>query len=309
MYQAIPAPEAHMIRFNTQFIRRILEDAKANVFTFAQLSALLREHLPECNANDVDDAEGPAAVTRKPLGVNAFIDAIVKARILEKAVLPFPHRQDTRYLFGAVDVLDLVQSLNDDGYFTHFTALYLNNLTEQTPKTIYLNVEQRASGGQGQLTQEALNRAFKAQPRVSSNVVEYKGTRIVKLNGRNTSQLGVLVRRRTHGGPVRVTDVERTLIDATVRPAYSGEIAVVAKAFELAKDSVSVNKLTAYLRKLRYVYPYHQAVGFYMERAGYEKPLLKLLQEFPMEYDFYLQHAMRSPVLNKRWRLYVPKGF
>ena len=108
---------------------------------------------------------------------------------------------------------------------------------------------------------------------------------------------------------MRVTDCERTLIDATVRPAYSGGVAVVAKAFELAKETVSVNKLTAYLRKLRYVYPYHQAVGFYMERAGYDEALLKLLDQFPVEYDFYLEHAMKSPVLNKRWRLYVPKGF
>jgi len=237
------------------------------------------------------------------------IEAIVKARILDKAVLPFPYRQETRYLFGEVDSLDLVQSLSHDGYFTHFTALYLNNLTEQTPRTIYFNVEQGASGGDGQLTQEALNRAFKAEARLSSNVVEYKGTRIVRVNGRNTNQLGVVVKPRTGVGAVRATDLERTLIDATVRPAYSGGIAVVAKAFELAKESVSVNKLTAYLRKLRYVYPYHQAVGFYMERASYEEPLLRLLEKFPIEYDFYLQHAMKSPVLNKRWRLYVPKGF
>ena len=233
----------------------------------------------------------------------------MKAGILKKAVLPFPYRQDIRYLFGKVDLLDLVQSLSDEGYFTHFTAIHLNNLTEQIPKTIYFNVEQRTSGGMGQLTQEALNRAFKAEPRLSSNVVEYKGTRIVKVNGRNTNRLGVVVKRRANAGAVRVTDCERTLIDATVRPAYSGGIAVVAKAFELAKESVSVNKLTAYLRKLRYVYPYHQAVGFYMERAGYDEPLLKLLEQFPIEYDFYLQHAMKSPVLNKRWRLYVPKGF
>ena len=75
------------------------------------------------------------------------------------------------------------------------------------------------------------------------------------------------------------------------------------------ENFVSVKKLAAYLRKLHYVYPYHQAIGFYMERAGYDERLLKLLEDFPIEYDFYLQHAMRSPVLNNRWRLYVPKGF
>ena len=298
-----------MIRLNRNLIRKAFRETKTNIFVFAELSELLQQHAEEWIASDDKKLPDQAAVTTKSLGVNALAEAIVKAGILEKAVLPFPFRQDVRYLFEKVDLLDLVQSLSEQGYFTHFTAMSLNDLTEQIPKNIYFNVEQRTSGGAGQLTQEALNRAFKAQPRVSSNVVEYKGTRIVKLNGRNNSQLGVVERRRVKAGAVRVTDVERTLIDATVRPAYSGGIAVVAKAFELAKESISVNKLTAYLRKLRYVYPYHQALGFYMERAGYEEPLLKLLEQFPVEYDFYLQHAMNSPVLNKRWRLYVPKGF
>jgi predicted transcriptional regulator of viral defense system len=298
-----------MIPLNKDLIRKTLQAANANVFTFAQLSALLQQHAQDWSAGGAAAIHEQSAVATKSFSVTGLIDAIVKARILVKAVLPFPYRQDTRYLFGEVDVLDLIQSLNEQGYFTHFTALDLNNLTEQVPKTIYFNVEQRTSGGDGQLSQDALDRAFKAQPRLSSNVIEYKGTRIVKVNGRNTNQLGVVVRRRTNAGALRVTDVERTLIDATVRPAYSGGIAVVAKAFELAKESVSVNKLAAYLRKLRYVYPYHQAIGFYMERAGYESPLLQLLAQFPIEYDFYLQNAMKSPVLNKRWRLYVPKGF
>ena len=276
---------------------------------FAELSQLLQQHLQEWIIDNDEDLSGGALVTVQSRGVNAITEAIVKAGILKKAVLPFPYREDIRYLFGEVDIFDLVQSLNDVGYFTHFTAIYLNDLTEQSPKTIYFNVEQRTSGGMGHLTQEALDRAFKAKPRLSSNVVEYKGTRIVKVNGRNTNCLGVSKKYIEGTGTLRVTDRERTLIDATVRSAYSGGIAVVARAFELAKDSVSVNKLTAYLRKLRYVYPYHQAVGFYLERAGYEEPLLKLLKQFPIEHDFYLQHGMKSPVLNKRWRLYAPKGF
>jgi hypothetical protein len=298
-----------MARLKKNLIRRALQEAKRSIFAPPELSELLQKHIDEWTADTGGAIPERALVTTKSPGVSDVTQAIVQAGILEKATLPFPFRQDTRYLFGKVDLLDLVQSLSDQGYFTHFTAIHLNDLTEQIPKTVYFNVEQRASGGAGQLTQEALNRAFKAEARVSSNVVEYKGTRIVKVNGRNTNQLGVLAKRRAKAGAVRVTDPERTLIDATVRPAYSGGIAVVARAFELAKESVSVNKLTAYLRKLRYVYPYHQALGFYMERAGYDEPLLKLLEQFPIEYDFYLQHAMKSPVLNKRWRLYVPKGF
>ena len=261
-----------MPTLNRKLISRTLQATKHRIFTSAELSALFQEHLPAWTQSNGDTLAEDSAVSAKALTVSAIIEGLVKARLLEKAVLPFPYRQDTRYLLAKVDLLDLIQSLSQEGYFTHFTAIHLNDLTEQSPKTVYFNIEQRLSGGDGQLTQDAIHRDFKAEPRLSSNVVEYKGTRIVKVNGRNAHQLGVVVKNRTEGSPVRVTDIERTLIDATVRPAYSGGIAVVAEAFELAKDSLSVNKLAAYLRKLHYVYPYHQAIGFYMEKAGYDEP-------------------------------------
>ncbi len=304
-----PLVSTTMPTLNRKLIARTLNATRDRIFTFAGLSDLFQENIAAWTPSEADKIPDDSAFQVKDMNVHAVVEALLKARLLEKAVLPFPYRGDTRYLLGDVDPLDLVQSLNQEGYFTHFTAIFLNDLTEQTPKTVYFNIEQRLTGGDGQLTQEALDRAFKAQPRLSSNVVEYKGIRIVKVNGRNTHQLGVVTKNRSHAGALRLTDVERTLIDATVRPAYSGGIAVVAKAFELAKPLVSVKKLAAYLRKLNYVYPYHQAIGFYMERAGYDKRLLTLLEDFPIEYDFYLQHAMRSPVLNNRWRLYVPKGF
>ena len=85
-------------------------------------------------------------------------------------------------------------------------------------------------------------------------------------------------------GPLRLTNLERTLIDITVRPVYSGGVFEVAKAFELAKEKLSVNSLTAMLKKLEYTYPYHQAVGFYLERAGYKSSLLDLLRKNSYEF-------------------------
>ncbi len=93
-------------------------------------------------------------------------------------------------------------------------------------------------------------------------------------------------------GPLRFTNLERTLIDATVRPVYAGGVFEVRKAYELAKEKVSVNRLAALLQKLDYIYPYHQAIGFYLERAGYKVGLVSLLRRFPMEFDFYLAHDM-----------------
>ena len=139
-----------MIQLNKHLISKTFQKTKTKVFMFAGLSELLQQHVQEWNI-DPNGKKVPdeAIITPKSLGVNAIAEAIVKAGILEKAVLPFPFRQDVRYLFGKVDLLELVQSLSGEGYFTHFTAIHLNNLTEQAPKTIYFNVEQRTDGRNG----------------------------------------------------------------------------------------------------------------------------------------------------------------
>jgi predicted transcriptional regulator of viral defense system len=206
-------------------------------------------------------------------------------------------------------LLDLLQSLDREGYFTHFTALHLHGLTVQIPKTIYFNVEQEASGGGGTLTQEAIDRAFRGRPRKSQNAIELRGRKVYRLNGKNTGHLGVIgVKPDDTIGSIRVTNTERTLIDATVRPVYCGGVAEVAKAFSAASNRVSVNRICAYLRRLDYTYPYHQAIGFYMERSGrYQESQLDLLRQFPCDYDFYLTYQMKDPDYDSSWRLFFPK--
>ncbi len=69
------------------------------------------------------------------------------------------------------------------------------------------------------------------------------------LNGMHTGNLGVIKMSGPDGEKLKITDVERTLIDITVRPEYAGGIHEVLKAYRLAKDKVSVNKLVAILEK------------------------------------------------------------
>ena len=103
--------------------------------------------------------------------------------------------------------------------------------------------------------------------------------------------------------------IERTLIDITVRPVHSGGVTEVLKAFELAREKVSVNRLAVMLKKLAFIYPYHQAVGFYLERAGY-RPFVdrSCFKEMPREFDFYLEHGMKAKEYVKEWNLFIPKG-
>jgi predicted transcriptional regulator of viral defense system len=141
-------------------------------------------------------------------------------------------------------------------------------------------------------------------------VAPFGELRICLLNGRNTGQLGVIEIDEPKVGRLRVTGIERTLIDAAVRPVYSGGVFEVAQAYKMARERVSINKLVAYLKQLAYTYPYHQAIGFYLDRSGvYKDSQIKLLRQFPMNFDFYLANRMGGGQYNEKWRLFIPQGF
>ena len=274
-------------------ITTLFEQQPRRVFSHADIARLLEENRQFWR------------LTGSPTA-REFIEFLAKVTPLRKVRLAFAYRPVIRYAWGDVSTFQLIQSINANGYFTHYTAVRFHELTDQIPKTIYFNQEQRFTGGDGTLTQETIDRAFKAKCRTSNNTTTYDDYTICLINGRNTTQLGVV---NYQPESLRVTNVERTLIDIVVRPVYGGGVFQVAQAFARAKGEVSVNKLTAYLKTLRYTYPYHQSIGFYLERSGYKPEQLALLQQFEIQFDFYLTHQMKKTEYNERWRLFIPKGF
>ena len=108
---------------------------------------------------------------------------------------------------------------------------------------------------------------------------------------------------------VATTKIERTLIDIAVRPDYAGGPYQVLEAYVAARGRISGNVLVATLKKLDYVYPYHQVIGAYMLRAGFSRAQLAPLQRLGLNYDFYLTYGLKEADFIKEWRLHVPKGF
>lgn len=244
------------------------------------------------------------------MSLGEFLDFVLAHTDLHRIDFGFPHRKEVRYTWGEVSLYEIVLTLGSGCYLSHYTAVYLHELTEQIPKTIYVNREQSPKPPPGNtLTQQTLDTAFQRKQRVTSNITTYGDYKICLLNGKHTGDLAVSEISADWGDSLRVTNIERTLIDITVRPSYAGGVFEVLKAYRLAHDRVSVNKLAAILKKLDYVYPYHQAIGFYMERSGvYKESQLQLLEKNAMEFDFYLTHAMKKTEHSSRWRLFFPEG-
>jgi hypothetical protein len=214
-------------------------------------------------------------------------------------------RTIVRYAWGTVSSVAIALTLNPRGYLSHGSAVHLHNLTKWKPKTVYLNVEQSPKPvPRGGLTQSALDKAFAREQRQSNYTFRRDSDLITIIAGKNTGRLGVETLQTANGENLDVTNLERTLIDITVRPAYAGGVGQVIKAYRSARARVSIDRLMSILEDLSYVYPYDQAVGFLMQAAGYE--VSDKLMTRPREFDFYLAHGMIAPNYSKTWRLFYP---
>ena len=291
------SPELRKLEAALSQIKKTLNTKDTKIFSRKQIEEILSYNRQAWDLN-------------KKTTVKTFIEFLIETDTLEEAIFDFPTRKEVRFIFGDASNFELAQSLKPSAYLTHSTAMYLHELTKQPPDPVYINQEQpkphnRNSG----LIQENIDKAFKNRSRVSHDIAEYKGVRVCILHGQKTSGLGVIKMTGRKGELLQVTSLERTLIDIAVRPVYSGGVSEVLKAYRLARSKVSIEKLVATLNTMNFVYPYHQAIGFYLERTGlYTSSELQQFSEIPMEFNFYLEYSIKDSDYSDKWRLYFPRG-
>ena len=246
------------------------------------------------------------------LSVKKVISGILEKTELRRVVLPSEdYKEVSRFIWGEPSPYSVALSMKEGSYLTHASAVFLHGLNEQIPRTIYVNKEQsKKPASTTPLSQEGIDRTFGNKQRESKYIYNFRDSRIVILSGKNTGALEVSEITGPQGERLQVTKIQRTLIDITVRPTYGGGVFQVLEAFKGAKDRVPVNSIIAVLKQLGYVYPYHQAIGFYMSRAGWPSEQLEKLKKLGLAFDFYLDYAIPASQrqYDKEWRLFFPKG-
>jgi predicted transcriptional regulator of viral defense system len=243
-------------------------------------------------------------------GLRQFIAFLIeKGDLRIKEIIPINHDISSihRYIWKEASPFEVALSLKRDAYLCHGTAVAIHGLNDQIPKRLHLNKEQSLKSGSGELTQTGIDRAFANKQRETRLIYRFDETEVAVVWGKSTGNLEVI--EMNYGGAnLRVTSIERTLIDIAVRPAYAGGPLQVLAAYRGAMEKISVGVLVATLRKLEYVYPFHQAIGFYMERAGYPESKYTRLKELGLKFDFYLSYGVKDPEYVPNWRIYIPKG-
>lgn len=244
---------------------------------------------------------------------NALVDAIIRETPMKRVKLDAgSYGSITRFSWGEVSPYLLGLSIRPGSYLSHSTALFLHGLSDQVPAMTYVNKEQFAKpidSSTAGLSQQTIDRAFSRPQRRSKYLFRLGKRQFLLISGKASGNLGVAPFTLPTAEIVQVTGIERTLIDSVVRPAYSGGVFTVLDAFRAAKERVSLPQLIGILRQLDYVYPYHQALGVYLEAAGFPKPVLDEIRDFGLKFDFYLAHGMAAKRFVASWRTFIPEDF
>jgi predicted transcriptional regulator of viral defense system len=280
-------------------VEKVFKTSGTSVFLKRDITHILSEHREEWDLP-------------KSVGLTKFINFLLAETALNPIELVSKdYASEERFVWGNPSVYAIALSLRKNAYLTHGSAVFMHGLTDEIPKTVYVNYEQSAKNPPaGKLTQEGIDRAFANRQRQSKLIYDYDSYQIVILSGKHTGRLEVSAMKGNGNELLDVTKLERTLIDITVRPAYAGGVVQVLEAFKAAKDKISANTLVATLKKLDYIYPYQQAIGFYMERAGYSEQQWSRLLKLKSSFDFYLAHGLPAKKkYDERWGLYYPDIF
>ncbi len=212
-----------------------------------------------------------------------------------------------RYFRGEHSPLEFGLSLQRNSFLSHRTALAVHGL-EIPSNVVYVNREQSRKGPPGEITQSAITLAFGNRQRESQYVFTRAKIKYVLLSGKHINNAGVIFTKTSSGERVHVTDLERTLIDIVVRPTYAGGIKRVADVYMRAGGLVNVDHMLKTIKELDHAYPYHQAIGFLLERAGRSEDDTERFAALGKRFDFFLGYGIEQRGYSEKWRLYYPSS-
>lgn len=210
---------------------------------------------------------------------------------------------------------ELAWAMFPSGYFCDLTAIFHHGLTDQVPNSVYVcheTLQVQQPNPTGMPSESMVRSAFIRPHRHTNFAFDFQGHELVVLNRTRNSGHGVVAARNQSPCPVgsKVAGLERALIDAVVAPQYNGGITSLPAYFMAARDKLQIDKLLDVYRKLKFVYPYAQSIGFLLEQSGLPEQADRLRKVYPPRQRFFLDHNAKSSwIYHERWMLYSPKEF
>lgn len=237
-------------------------------------------------------------------------------------LLYWPMKGDSSHLHilnDEFDNIDIALALQEKGYFSHYSALFIHGLTNQVPKEFYLSeeIKKRKSLHTPEYNEFFIEQQFMKPHRSTTNYCQYKNTTFYLLEKNDNGGIGVetidlpaLSDFLSLERKIRITSLERTLIDIVEAPQYAGGILSVVETFRAVKGKIDLLKLKEYYNLMNFFYPYWQTIGFLIEKTWGEEDAQKWMSFFGKPiHEFYLDRKFKLDWdKSEKWQIRFPKG-
>ena len=246
---------------------------------------------------------------------NEIKTALNKA--IEKVPVKWNAQTDYKLLTfnsSKIQIIDILAAFHPQYYISHFSAVYLHELTDHRPEEYFLSKEiaGRIPVHSKEKIQERIRQTFLKAPRKTSKYLTYKKTKIILLEKQDLGKIGVETKSlkidRTRKVNISFTSLERTLIDSIISPHYSGGIKTVIIAF--SKAHIDTDKLYKIYKAYSPFYPYWQSIGFLFQRLNKTLAYKKWVKYFSSpKITVYLDKNFNENwAYDPKWKIYYPKG-
>lgn len=192
---------------------------------------------------------------------------------------------------GVTDVheFEVAMALVEPAAISHWSAMNHHGLTEQVPRKVFVLTTTEASVPRGRREKA---RASGGGYRVGDTLYQFVQVKPERFFGIEGVWVGE--------ARVKVTDLERTLLDGLSMPQYCGDFGEVLHAFAAAGDRLDIEKIAGYAQKLDVATA--KRLGWTLESEGMHDSRLEVLAALPIKgYRPLDPTGPRRGPCNRRW--------
>ncbi len=187
-------------------------------------------------------------------------------------------------LTGGFRILEheIALSLAPEGVISHYSAFNIHDLTFEIPAATYVSVPE----------------GTKVPTSSPDKPFTFRGSDYRFIPVKKEHLFGV--EQKEMGSKIRVTDLEKSLLDGLVHPEYCRGIMEVIYAHSL--QTFDIDKLVAYA--LQYGPEIVKRLGWVLEKTDFKGEALSILEEVPID-DYVLLNpsSKKSGPRNERWHI------
>ncbi|MCG3677853.1 hypothetical protein L5F07_01150 [Aliarcobacter butzleri] len=196
------------------------------------------------------------------------------------------------------NIYDFVYSLEKNGFFSMFTSLNIQGLTNFRDNFIFISKERmkRVNFNSKDITQEAIDKAFTNKPRRTKAYATIYNYNIVILESNNTQEIGIIKYKG-----YKISSINRAFVEIISNIQYSKTPDDVIYEFKNLKDKLDINEIFNIIEKFDFVYPYYQLAGYYLEKIGFLKEELSKFFNKKTDLIFYTIKNKEKYTLDEYW--------